>query len=158
MSKITYPSHCYDDNFVLRISPLLWLIIIWSVNHVLVLGLAVFALSAEVLALAINYAADPLILLSDLPGAVVLVAAINRRPAAGKAVRWVWCNGRLFLIIGMCAQGAAITTVYWKVILFNMNESLLIVLTANISFLALLLGARLIKDIFMEFPHAVTEK
>ena len=156
MSRI-YPSYCYNHNFVLRVTPLLWLIIIWSVNHLLVLGLAVFAKSGETLGLAIEYASNPFSLLSDLPGAMVMVAVINRRPAAGKIMRWLWHYGRLFLIAGVCAQVAIIIGMYWQKTFQIVDEWLLIILAANIVFFVFLLRSRLIKDIFLDFPQPIAE-
>lgn len=157
MSKTHYPSYCYDDNFVLRVSPLLWLMIVCSVNHVLILCLAAFANSADVLAMAIEYAYDPYILMSNVPGALVLLAAVNRRPAAGERIRRLWRNGRVLLIVGLCAQIAVIAALRWKKVV-NMDESLLANLAANAVFLVLLLGSKFIKDIFSDFPQPPAAK
>lgn len=151
MSKLPYPPSCYDVNLSLRVSPLLWLIIIWSIHHVLFLALGVGSKSAEVTGMAVGYALDPYKLLSNLPGLLVLGARMNRRPEAGSRTRWIWQKGRLLLMVGLSMQIGALFLRNWKEI-SNLNGTMLLTLCATAGSLILLFGSRHIKDIFDDFP------
>lgn len=151
MTPFKYPPSCYDEKFHLRVSPLLLLVIIGSTHHLLVLALATFANSGEIFTAAMKYAYNWPSLLSDVPGALVLLARVNRSPAAGGRTRWIWRNGRLLLALGLCAQIGALLYLRWKEIA-NLDEATLALLCVNVALLVAMLASRYIKDLFADFP------
>jgi hypothetical protein len=151
MTPFKYAPSCYDEKFHLRVSPLLWLVILWSTHHVLALGVAAMANSGEIFSAAMKYAYNLPSLLSDIPGVLVLFARMNRSPVAGDRIRWVWRNGRALLALGLCMQLGAVVMLRWKAIA-ELDETTLATLCVTAVLLAALLASRYIKDVFADFP------
>lgn len=155
MTPFKYAPSCYDEKYHLRVSPLLWLVIVWSTHHLLVLALATFSNSGEIFGTALKYSYNLPTLLSDVPGALVLFARVNRTPVAGGRTRWIWRNGRLLLALGLCAQIGTLLSLRWKEIA-DLDEATLALLCVNVALLAALLASRYIKDVFADFPAPET--
>jgi len=151
MKHDSFDAYHYDANFVLRVSPLLWLIIIWSIHHTLLLALGAFSNSGEVFGAVLDYAASMPMLISDIPGAIVLVARINRSPAAGARIRWLWHHGITFLILGLSLSTAATFNSYRLGIVNPENPGFWIV-AANLGLIAYLALSRHAREIFADFP------
>lgn len=151
MQKKLYPLHNYDNHFCLKVSPLLWLIMLWSILHALALFLGLFASSADVMKMTVEFAYDPLKLASNVPGALLLFARMNRRPEAGGFFRWIWRNGKWLLSAGLAAQIAILLVKHWRD-LADVNEAIVLILAGTVACLVALLRSRHIADIFADFP------
>jgi hypothetical protein len=151
MALFKYAPSCYDENFHLRVSPLLWLILLWSTHHVLALGVALFANSGEIFKSAMDYAYNVPSLASNLPGALVLFARINRSPLAGDRVRWIWRNGTTLLASGLGLQIGVLAFMQAKK-LAEFDEAMIASLAASAVLLVALLASSYVKDVFADFP------
>lgn len=154
MSHNPFDAYRYDDNFALRVSPFLWLIIIWSIHHTLLLVLSSLSKSGYVFDLAKDYAASATMLMSDIPGAIVLIARLNRSPGAGPKIRWLWCHGTKFLIVGLSISTAATFIAYQQKI-SNPESFAFWVVAANLGSIAYLLLSRRAREIFADFPSPI---
>jgi len=151
MTHNPFDAYRYDNNFVLRVSPFLYLIIIWSIHHSLYLALAAFSNSAQVLGAAVDYAASAPMLISDIPGAVVLAARINRSPDAGEKIRWLWRHGVKLLVLGLSLSTMATFNAYHQKIAYPDYNAFWIV-AANLVIIAYLVLSRRVREIFADFP------
>lgn len=151
MTHNPFDAYRYDDNFALRVSPLLWLIIIWSNHHTLLLAMSSLAKSGYVFGVAKDYAASVPMLMSDIPGAIVLFARINRSPEAGAKIRWLWRHGIKFLVLGLSIS--TIVTVYsYQQKIANPESFAFWIVAANLGFIAYLVLSRRAREIFADFP------
>lgn len=155
MSKLTHPPVCYDEYFVLRVSPPLWLALAWSINHAFLLLFGAFAHSGEVFGLIVEYAWSPL-LLTDIPGLLVFIARFKRNPAAGPTIRWIWRHGRILLLSGFGLSIALTLALKWTEVV-NMDNIAILSLSLNVLFGFYVFASRLVKDIFDDFPEAVSD-
>lgn len=154
MTHNPFDAYRYDDNFALRVSPLLWLIIIWSTHHTLLLAMSSLAKSGYVFGVARDYAASVPMLLSDIPGAIVLFTRLNRSPEAGAKIRWLWRHGIKFLVLGLSIS--TIVTVYsYQQKIANPENPVFWIVAANVGFIAYLLLSRRAREIFADFPSPV---
>lgn len=151
MADFPYPPTCYDDKFHLKVSPLHWLIVFWSIHPLLLLVLAPFSNSGKIVQSAGSYASNMPSMLGSIPGALVLFALMNRGPTAGNRVRWLWRNGRSLLGVGMCMHVATLSVLHWRE-LIDLNETILTSLAVSIGLLVALLASRYSKDLFADFP------
>lgn len=151
MKHDPFNAYRYDANFALKVSPFLWLIIFWSCHHVLLLALSAVSKSGDVFALMADYAASVPLLVSDIPGAMVLVASINRSPDAGKKIRWLWHHGIKFLVLGLFISTTATFNSYQQGIANPENLAFWIV-AANLGIIAYLILSRRAREIFADFP------
>lgn len=151
MSHNPYDAYRYDANFALRVSPLLWLIILWSNHHVLLLVMSSLAKSGYVFDVAKDYAASATMLVSDIPGAIVLIARLNRSPGAGPKIRWLWRHGIKFLVLGLSISAVATFIAYPQKIA-NPESFAFWVVAANLGSIAYLVLSRRAREIFADFP------
>lgn len=155
MADFPYPPSCYDEKFHLRVSPLLWISILWSIHPLLLLVLGVFSKSGEIAQSVGSYASNMPSLVSCLPGLLVLFALMNRGPKAGSRVRWIWRKGRSLLGIGLCMQLGTLLVLHWKE-LSDQEVAMLFGLAISIGLLVALLVSRYSKDLFADFPSPET--
>lgn len=151
MADFPYPPGCYDEKFHLRVSPLLWMSILWSIHPLLLLVLGAFSNSGQIAQAVGSYASNMPSMLSCLPGVLILFALMNRGPAAGSRVRWIWHKGRTLLGIGLCMQLATLLVLHWKE-LSGLEGTMLVSAAISIGLLLALLASRYSKDLFADFP------
>jgi hypothetical protein len=149
-----YPAGYYDDNLVLRVPALLWLILLYLVRHWLFLLLSFLPRVGD----AMGYLRDivePLFLIADLFAAPVLYVALRRRPGSPRWMRWIWLRGRLLL------GASALTYVCLWVVSFGIEQRwhfaalkgpLLVSLAFDLLVLFVLYTSPLIRDVFRDFP------
>ena len=147
----------YDENFVLRVPPLLSAAIYWSIHHVFLLILAAASNSGEVFGLALDYGGSVLFLLSDLPGGLVLFARLNRTPDAGRTIRWIWHHGLLLLIVGLGAGTAVTLKLYYRDVIGFENPGFFMV-AANCCVVLYLLCSKQARNVFADFPKQQQEQ
>lgn len=146
------PYH-YDKFMALKVTPLLWLIILWAMHHTLLITLSAFSRSGQVFHVASEYAGDTLLLLSNLPAILVLLIALNRTPQSGKFVRLAWRHGKKLLLATIIC-GAILTVSYHQKKVTNPNHLFFWALLLDAGAAAYLFFSRRIRDIFADFPAA----
>lgn len=156
MRDLPHPPSCYDEQFHLRVSPLLWLVILWSMHPLLFLGVATFSNSGEIFRTAVDYGYNVPSFLSSIPGALVLVARMNRAPSAGEGIRGIWRNGHALLAVGLVMQLGTVLVLHWKDVT-DFRESFLAALAMTAALLIALLSSRYSRDLFADFPEPEPE-
>lgn len=151
MAHFKYPPSWYDQNFHLKVSPLLWFVIFWSSHHVLLLGLSIFAKSGQIFQFAMDYAYHVPSLLSDVPGILVLVAAASRSASAGARVRAIWRHGVTILATGLGLQVGTLLSLHWQRIA-ELDEWMVGSLLLSVALLVVVVASRHFRDIFADFP------
>lgn len=157
MTHNPFEAYRYDSNFALKVTPLLWLIIIWAIHHTLLLAMSSLAKSGYVFGLISNYAASAPMLISDIPGAIVLFARLNRSPDAGAKIRWLWQHGIKFLLLGLLLGTIAIFIKYPPQLIANPEKFVFWITAANLGFIAYLISSRQAREIFADFPSPIQE-
>ena len=152
---LNYPSYRYDDNFVLKVPLLLWLTMLYGVRHAFLLA-AAWMMPSDVFGTPWTYMqSSVLFLATDAVAALLLLATGHRVPTGWKFMRPVWKLGR-WLLSG--AFGAAIVLfVYLNRETITDPEDLhfldaILVIVVDLAFIAYLLGSRLVRDVFRDFP------
>lgn len=77
---LKYPAHHYDENLVLKVPAMLWLVILYGIRHFLFVGFAKLMPMDIVTIPWINFQTSPFFMLTDLPAAIVLFAIGHRVP------------------------------------------------------------------------------
>ncbi len=157
MVQLPYPPSRYDENFNLRVSPMLWLAILWSMHPALLLVAGAFAQSGEIFKAVVDYGYNAPSLLSSIPGAAVLTARMNRAPEAGERIRWIWRNGRVLLALGLSMQLGTVFLQHWKEVT-ELQEAILASLVASAILLVFVLASRYNRDLFADFPAPEPKK
>ena len=147
-----YDLYSYDENLVLRVPPLLIAAIYWSIHHVFLLVFGASSNSGEVFGLVLDYSGSALFLISDIPGALVLFARINRTTEAGVRVRWIWRHGLILLVLGV-SMSAATTSYYYHQEIVNFENPGFFLLIADVGVVLYLLFSRRVRDVFADFPR-----
>lgn len=150
MQEKHYSPYAYDENLVLRVPPQLWLIIFWSVHHLLLILLGAFS-SGDILKSALEYGGYFPILISNAPGVVVIGARMNRLPDAGARTRWLWNKGRLILAVGLILQIGTMVAIHGEPVL-DIENTISWAIGVTLLLLLVLLGSRHIADTFSDFP------
>jgi hypothetical protein len=77
-------------------------------------------------------------------------------PSASGAVRWIWARGRIFLSVSAALDIAlSLVAPFWH---REINDQVLFSLCTSamdVYFLAYILGARRVRDTFLDFPPAL---
>ena len=156
----TYPAHRYDEHLVLKVPPLLWLTMLFLVRHVILIFLSYLPRTGDAMTY-LRDLVDPLFLLSDLPAALVLFAAVRRKPGAMDWICAIWRNGRPLL-----ATAALLYLVLLAVTLMTsarsllsvVNEALILSVFLHLAIIAYLKRSPLVRGVFAEFPLDGTPK
>lgn len=141
----------YDKYMALKVSFLLWLIILWSMHHTLLITLSAFSRSGYVFHVASEYAGNAPLLISNLPAILLLLIALNRTPQSGKFVRLVWRHGKKLLLATIIC-GAILTVSYHEKKITNPGHLYFWALLLDTGATSYLLFSRRISDIFADFP------
>jgi hypothetical protein len=151
------PSHFHDDGS-LKVSALLWLIVLYLSRHLLVLmvgGLSTFMGSRSGLdtsGLSILYS-SPAFLPASLPALVVLVARLRRVAGAGSFVRWVWRGGRYWLIAAALIDLTTLA-VHWTLGWLGTTQMQVAGAFVDAYIMVYLVRSRRARDLFRDFPTA----
>ena len=157
MTHNPFDGYRYDNNLALRVTFLLWLIFFWSCHHVLLLALAAFSKDGEVFHMAKEYAYSWPLLISDLPGVIVLLVCLRRTPEAGAKLRWLWHQGTKFLVVGLAISTAAMFQSHQQEIT-DLENYYCWITVVNVAIIAYLLISRRAREIFADFPVPIPKK
>lgn len=147
----SFDPYAYDKYMALKVTPLLWLIILWAMHHALVLTLSAFSRSGQVFHIASEYAGNTPLILSNLPALMVLLVALNRSPASGRAFKWLWRHGKKLLVLALVCS-AALTVFYHQKKIANPDHLFFWALLIDAIVILYLLTSRRITAIFADFP------
>lgn len=148
-----HPSFRYDEYFLLKVSPLLWIAIVYSLRHIIVVGLSFVGGIADLPI--VKHGIDPLMVGSDLPALLVILAMTQRRSGGATWARGLWVKGRVLLSAGFAAHIVLTFTLHHSVFEHRFNETSLWLGTACVLdgvAIFYLLRSKLVGDIFADFP------
>ena len=149
-----YNSSRYDDRFILKVSPLLWLVIFYSLRHFLLFLLVSLTKSADLIGQVADVV-DPRLMVSDtlallLPFAYLSRLGENPRPL----FRRLWHSGKWLLVAATALNTLLLPILLWeKIAEFDLLP--LTLLELNVVIIIYLMRSTLVRDIFADFPAGV---
>lgn len=157
---LKYSTHHYDENLLLKVSPLLWLAILYGIRHFFFIGAAKL-MPMDIVGLPwINLQTSFYFMLTDLPALLVLVATGHRVPDGWDFMRRVWRSGRWLLICSYTAGVAVFGYVNRDILLdpdaWDFADGVL-VLILDAAVIAYLLGSKLVRDTFNDLQDPVAK-
>ncbi len=153
--KLRYHSFRYDDRFVLKVSPFLWVTLFYALRHVILVGLSFLPKTGGSLGF-LRHQVDPLFLLTGLPALLVVYAFFLRAPNATPFDRRIWHAGRWLLASSYVLHLVLLLSLQYKAVLADFLESgIVIMLFALVDLLVIsyLLRSPLVRDIFADYPE-----
>lgn len=154
----TYPANRYDEHLVLKVPPMLWLAMLFLVRHAILILLSYLPRTGDAM-LYLRDLVEPWFLLADVPAALVLFAAVRRKPGAMDWICATWRSGRLLLgtsallYLILLAGTMALSA---RHLLSIVNEALILSVFLNLAVIAYLGRSPLVRDVFGEFPLDAT--
>jgi len=149
------PEH-YNDDLVLKVPVPLWLVLVFLVRHLLLLGITFLPTTGEEIRV-LRELVRPEYLIADLIALPVLLIAIRRRPQAPDWMRRLWPTGPWLLSLSVLTHlillGRALAAV-GQPLERSLNEATLIVVLLDLAVLAYLWRSRLLRDLFRMFPES----
>lgn len=147
----------FNNDGVLKVPILLWLVICYLSRHLLLLmmsGLSTFMLSRSGNG-AVDFAgfnSSPMFLLASLPALVVLATALRRAPQSGHLLRRIWQHARKLLIAAAFIDLILLSiSSAWHWLMFN--EWIILGLLLDIYILIYLGRSARVRDTFADFPE-----
>lgn len=149
-----YNSLRYDDRFILKVSPLLWLVMFYSMRHFLLFLFVSLSQSASLMGVVADEV-DIRLMASDCLALVVLIAYFGRLgKKPGELFRRLWHSGRWLLLAATALNTVLLPLILWKKIA-DLNLVVLTLLELNAVVIIYLMRSTLVRDIFADFPAAV---
>ncbi len=153
-----YTPDDYTKDGVLKVTPLLWLIIMYLSRHILILllgGLSQFMGSRKGIdtsGLAALYS-SPVFVVASIPAVAVLAVHFRRISTAPPVIRTLWGKGR-WLLGAAAALDASILLSHWWLGSLAINEFQIAGLFIDSYIITYLMRSNRAKDIFEDFPAA----
>jgi hypothetical protein len=156
--QMKYDIKNYDENLCLRISPIMWIAILFLLRDY-VIGLLSVVNFKDQLALINLFYSNPaqlfLGVLAGLPVLVVLYAWRERKPDASVRTKWIWRNGRGLLVTSAVLNIVAVVLS----IFIGMSHHLDYAAQAHVAVcgavLGFLLTSKRVSETFSDFPKSV---
>ena len=150
--------HRYDASFRLKLSPMLWLCLLYGMRHAMITLLGMMPpFWLGLLGRWGKLQATPWLLATDVLVFGVLLLAGHRVPATGPLLRACWHRGRLWLLLAFGLDLLLFAALNGRILLapddHDFARALSIVLI-DVGVLAFLLRSTLVRDIFADFPEA----
>ncbi|MBX9606954.1 MAG: DUF2919 domain-containing protein [Gammaproteobacteria bacterium] len=142
---LPYHPDAYDEHFALRIPLTLWAVLLYALHAECLLLLGHLPQAGAELGYLLAYVA-PNELVASLPALAVLVAALRRRPTAGRLPRFVWRQGAWLLLASLVADLAlALTSRHgaWAAAR----------VAGDLASIAVVVTSARIRDTFADFPR-----
>lgn len=150
--------HRYDSAFRLKLSPLLWLCLLYGLRHGAIALIGMLPpFWMELLGRWGKLQTAPMLLVTDVLVFAVLLLAGHRVPRTGPRLRACWHRGREMLLFAYGLDLVLFAALARPVLLAPSDHDFLRALTivlADIAVLGFLLRSRLVRDIFADFPEA----
>lgn len=151
-----HPPHRYDAAFRLKISPLLWIVLIHGLRHALFLASAGTPAALLLDSAWLHLQSTWQLLPSDVLVTVVLLASGHRVPGATPFVRRVWHAGRGVLCAAYGVDFVLFAVLRRDVLSTPSDDAFVTavaVLAIDVAVLLFLARSRLVRDIFADFPE-----
>lgn len=165
MKTRNYTLSDIDKQGHLKVSPLLFLIMLYLSRHLLLIAVTAVKVFASIRRKSstspfedmVELSSGPLFLIASAFSILVLVAMVKRTPDAGRLIRWIWRNGKWLLI------AAATLDVIFLLITHDPKQqynNLVIMITAliNCYIIFYLIKSIRVQDTFSDFPAAVNKQ
>jgi hypothetical protein len=151
-----YPSYRYNDDFVLKVSPLLMAVIFYSLRHLVFILLA-YNPSQKMGSLDfLRHQFDPWLVISDMPALLLTYAWANRRVGMPAKAKAIWRRGRELLIASV---GLNVGLMLWlsghDILRSPVSAGLPVLLQSLLDACVLLylFRSNLVRDIFADLPR-----
>jgi len=160
-----YSPDRYDQNFVLKVPVHLALVMLYVVRHLFIVFLAFNPLPR--LSGAFDFmrplVSSPAVLLTDLPGFLVLFAWARREPGAYRVWHWIWSNGRSLLTVALLSHFLLLAILEGAEALKAFNyrtEARLVIVNLGVDLLLVyyLWRFAIVRDVFADFPEDAVRK
>ena len=146
-----YNSSRYDDRFILKVSPLLWLVIFYSLRHFLLFLFVSLTKSADLMSLVADVV-DPRLMVSDTLALLVLFAYLSRLGEnPWPPFRRLWHGGKWLLVAATALNTLLLPLLLWEKIA-ELDLLPLTLLELNVVIMVYLVRSTLVRDIFADFP------
>lgn len=100
---LPYHPDAYDEHFALRVPFTLWVVLLYALHAECLLLLGHLPQAGAELGYLLAYVA-PADLVASSPALAVLLAALRRRPTAGRLPRLVWRHGAWLMLASLLAD------------------------------------------------------
>lgn len=159
MTRAYSPDH-YNRNLVLKVPVPLALVMLYIVRHLFIIFLAfnpLPKLSAAFSALQ-PLVSSPAVLLTGVPGFLVLLAWAKREPSATPGWRWIWSRGRGLLTAALLAHFLVLAVIHGPDALKGFEyryEARLVIVNLGVDLLLIyyLWRFSIVRDVFADFPE-----
>lgn len=138
----------------LKVPWTLWIVMVFLVRHLLLLGVTFMPTTGEEIKV-LRELIHPQYLPADIPAALVLFLAMRRRPECGDWPRRLWRHGRwllmasaagYLLLLGLTLVGGG------QPLQITVDEWILASVLLNVWILVYLVRSPLLRDLFADFP------
>ncbi|MFB1485778.1 MULTISPECIES: DUF2919 family protein [unclassified Thiocapsa] len=149
-----YASHRYDDDLLLKTPILLWLVLVFLVRHLLLLGITFLPTTGEEIEILRNLV-RPEFIFADLPAALVMAAGFRRRRPCPSWVRRIWRRAREILTLSILIYlGLLVATLAGSSLPLRdaIDETLLASLLLSLAVPFYLWRSRLVADVVRDCP------
>ncbi|KAA6185849.1 DUF2919 domain-containing protein [Thiohalocapsa marina] len=162
----TYEPEHYNEHLVLKVPLVLWLVLLFQVRHLLLLGITFLPTTGQEITV-LRQLVQPAYLIADLIALPLLVTAARRRPQAPDWMRRLWPRGRWLLTLsGLAYLGVLGWSLTYGGVHAGLQRGLLAggrtagavdeaVLTSTLltlAAIAYLWRSPRVRDLFREFP------
>ena len=151
-----YGPNDFTDDGILKVSPLLWLVLLYLCRHVLILALGGFTVfvgsrrGLDTQGLSVLYS-SPAFLIASAPALVVLVTHFRRVPNAGALIRAIWGKGKWWLVAA-ASFDLAVLVWHWHSGALQPNQFQVAGAILDLYIIAYLLRSKRVRDTFADFP------
>jgi Tfp pilus assembly protein PilF len=152
--RIYSPFH-YDEAFLLRLSPPLWLVIVFGLRHIVMVVLALVQPGISSHSFWQEFQSNNIFYASNILVALVFIAAGHRVATAHDWWRRLWLHGRHLLLLAYFIDLVLFLVLHGRVLLdprgYDFAPALAIGV-ADVFAMIYLLQSTLVRDIFSDFP------
>lgn len=154
-----YPSYRYDDNFVLKVSLSIKAIVLYSLRHLVIIGVA-YSPSERISGSMgyLKHQIDPLLIIPDLLALVLVYAWFKRGVSVSDRAKAIWHKGRELLMISVGLHFALMLWLNWDDLVTDpadLGFSVMLQGLLDIVMLLYLFRSTLVKDVFADYPGGV---
>lgn len=152
---LKYPARHYDEHLKLKVSFLLWLVLIYAVRHSFIYYISsAIPFEAESVTW-LNLQANLFFIGCDIPALLVLIATGHRVPNAFRVMRWIWLHGHSLLMASYVLSLCGFMVINRQVLLMPDAEGFLatiVLVVVDAVILIWLWRSAFVRDLFTEFP------
>ncbi len=157
VDMLKYPVDRYDENLLLKVPALLWLAILYGIRHAFFVAAAALMPMDVVTLPWLQMQTSPYFLLTDLPAALVLLAAGHRVPTGLNIMRRVWKAGRWLLLVSYLSGIALFVRLNWDEVADPSSWHFadgVIVLLIDLALVVYVFSSALVRDVFRDVQAA----